>query len=69
MRAQCSYCSSVLKKKKKEEEKKKRKQETQNADAQEAQSKLARSHVNFFNGSCSLNLHPNLKPNFFNFLK
>ena len=42
---------------------------TQNADAQEAQFKRARTHVNFFNGSGSLNLQTNLKPNFVIFLK
>ena len=44
------------------------KHETQNVDVQYAHSKRARSHVNFFIGSCSLNLQPNLKPDFVNFL-
>ena len=50
------------------EKKKKEKHETQNANAQQAQSKQAPNHVNFFNGSCSFSLQPNLKPNFINFL-
>ena len=48
MREQCRYCSYALKEK--------WKNETQNADAQQGQSKWARSHVDFLNGSCSLNL-------------
>ena len=50
------------------EKKKKEKHETQNANAQLAQSKQAHNHVNFFNRSCSLGLQPKLKPNFVNFL-
>ena len=44
------------------EKKKKEKHETQNANAQQAQSKQAPNHVNFFNGSCRLSLQINLKP-------
>ena len=54
---------------KKKRKKRKRKCETQNANAQYAQSKRASRYVNFLNGSCSISLQPNLKPNFVNFLK